>query len=139
MNTHHRHHHIMMMTVMSMMMMVMLKMMMLMMIMIPNESFSPESGGRVKARMAMDAIRMQGIIRLKKLGSRIEEKNLKKSTTTKTRNPSIYVKVSGNSKVTHNSYGFQVWSPHTAPPGGYGSFWGRNVNLRFLQELYVKL
>ena len=40
---------------------------MMMMIMIPNESFSPESGGRVKARMAMEAIRMQGIIRLRKL------------------------------------------------------------------------
>ena len=41
------------------------------MMMIPNESFSPESGGRVKARMAMDAIRMQGIIRLKKLKKKI--------------------------------------------------------------------
>ena len=37
------------------------------MMMIPKESFSPESGGRVKARMAMEAMRMQGIIRLKKL------------------------------------------------------------------------
>ena len=34
---------------------------------IPKESFSPESGGRVKARMAIEAMRMQGIIRLKKL------------------------------------------------------------------------
>ena len=34
---------------------------------IPKESFSPESGGRVKARMAIEAMRMHGIIRLKKL------------------------------------------------------------------------
>ena len=53
---------------MMMVMMVMMMMMMMMMMMIPNESFSPESGGRVKARMAIEAIRMQGIIRLKKLG-----------------------------------------------------------------------
>ena len=37
------------------------------MMVIPKESFSPESGGRVKARIAMEEIRMQGIIRLKKL------------------------------------------------------------------------
>ena len=34
---------------------------------IPKESFSPESGGRVKARMAIEAMRIHGIIRLKKL------------------------------------------------------------------------
>ena len=34
---------------------------------IPKESFSPESGGREKARMAMEEMRMHGMIRLKKL------------------------------------------------------------------------
>ena len=33
----------------------------------PKESFSPESGGSVKARMAIEEIRMHGMIRLKKL------------------------------------------------------------------------
>ena len=32
----------------------------------PRESFSPESGGRVKPRTAMEAISTQGTIRLKK-------------------------------------------------------------------------
>ena len=32
----------------------------------PKESFSPESGGRVKPRTAMEAMSTQGTIRLKK-------------------------------------------------------------------------
>ena len=32
----------------------------------PSDSFSPESGGRVKPKTAIDAIRTQGTIRLKK-------------------------------------------------------------------------
>ena len=33
---------------------------------LPSESFSPESGGRVKPRTAIDAMRTHGTIRLKK-------------------------------------------------------------------------
>ena len=33
---------------------------------LPSESFSPESGGRVKPRTAIDAMRTQGTMRLKK-------------------------------------------------------------------------
>lgn len=33
---------------------------------IPNDNFSPESGGKVKPNKAIDAINTQGIIRLKK-------------------------------------------------------------------------
>lgn len=33
---------------------------------IPRESFSPESGGRVKPRTAIEAMRRQGTIKLKK-------------------------------------------------------------------------
>lgn len=33
---------------------------------LPSESFSPESGGRVKPRTAMDAMRTHGTMRLKK-------------------------------------------------------------------------
>jgi hypothetical protein len=32
----------------------------------PSDSFSPESGGKVKPKTAIDAIRTQGTIRLKK-------------------------------------------------------------------------
>ena len=33
---------------------------------LPNDSFSPESGGRVKPNTAIDAMRTQGTIKLKK-------------------------------------------------------------------------
>ena len=33
---------------------------------LPSESFSPESGGRVKPRTAIDAMRTHGTMRLKK-------------------------------------------------------------------------
>ena len=33
---------------------------------LPSESFSPESGGRVKPRTAIEAMSMQGTIKLKK-------------------------------------------------------------------------
>ena len=33
---------------------------------LPSESFSPESGGRVKPSTAIDAMRTQGTMRLKK-------------------------------------------------------------------------
>ena len=33
---------------------------------LPSDSFSPESGGSVKPRTAIDAIRTQGTIKLKK-------------------------------------------------------------------------
>ena len=35
-------------------------------VILPNESFSPESGGRVKPKTAIEAISKQGTIRLKK-------------------------------------------------------------------------